>query len=340
MKHNNFSILLTTFLSKYLPGQRNLSSNTISSYRDCFKLFLQFCSEEKKIKIETIQLHNMGRKDILDFLDWLEKVRNCSALTRNQRLAAFKSFSHFIAAENPEYLFQCQQIAAIPMKKAKSREMNYFSPEGMNKLLQQPDTRTWKGRRNHAILVLLYDCALRVQELADLKIGDVRLENPAIVKILGKGRKYRIIPIDQKTAKIITDYIDELTKRYSCNMDSPLFQNTRHTKLTRAGLSGILQKYVQKMKSQGLDYLIPGNVSPHCLRHSKAIHLLRSEVPLIYIRDFLGHTSVTTTEIYTKVDFEEKRKAIENAYPVQSQENIPAWENDKDLIQWLSNLCK
>lgn len=340
MKHNDFSMLLTTFLSKYLPGQRNLSFNTISSYRDCFKLFLQFCSEDKKIKIETIQLHDMERKDILNFLDWLEKVRKCSISTRNQRLAAFKSFSHFIAAEDPEYLFQCQQIAAIPMKKTKSREMNYFSPEGMNKLLQQPDTRTWKGRRNHALLVLLYDCALRVQELADLKIGDVRLENPAIIKILGKGRKHRIIPIDQKTANIISDYRDELTKRFLCNLDVPLFQNTRHTKLTRVGLSGILQKYVNEMKTQGLDNLIPGNVSPHCLRHTKAIHLLRSGVPLIYIRDFLGHKSVTTTEIYTKVDAEEKRKAIENAYPVQSQEHIPAWESDKDLIQWLSNLCK
>lgn len=340
MKNNDFSMLLTTFLSEYLPGQRNLSHNTISSYRDCFKLFLLFCSEEKKIKIEAIQIHHMDRKDILCFLDWLENARNCSISTRNQRLAAFKSFSHFIATENPEYLFQCQQIAAIPMKKTKSREMSYFSPEGMNKLLQQPDTRTWKGRRDHAILVLLYDCALRVQELADLTIGDIRLETPGTVKILGKGRKYRIIPIDKRTTNIINIYIHELRKRHSCNLDSPLFQNTRRTKLTRVGLSGILQKYVQKMKLQGLDHLIPGNISPHCLRHSKAIHLLRGGVPLIFIRDFLGHSSVTTTEIYAKVDSEEKRKAIENAYPIKSQENIPAWESDKDLIQWLSNLCK
>ena len=333
-------MLLTTFLSKYLPGQRNLSRNTISSYRDCFKLFLIFCSEERKIKIESVQIHDIERKHILEFLDWLEAARNSCASTRNQRLAAFKSFFHFVAAEAPEHLFQCQQITAIPMKKTKSREMNYFSPEGMNKLLLQPDTRTWKGRRNHALLVLLYDCALRVQELADLKIGDIRLENPAIVKILGKGRKFRIIPIDQKTAKIITNYIEELTERYSCNLDSPLFQNTRHSKLTRVGLSEILQKYVQKMKAQGFNNLIPGKVSAHCFRHSKAIHLLRSGVPLIYIRDFLGHTSITTTELYAKVDSEEKRKAIENAYPVQSQEIIPSWENDKNLIQWLSDLCE
>ncbi|MCK5155934.1 MAG: site-specific integrase [Spirochaetales bacterium] len=337
---NEFSLLLTTFLAKYLPGQRNLSHNTISSYRDCFKLFLVFCTEERKLNLASIQLNDMERQHVIAFLNWLEESRKCSNSTRNQRLAALKSFAHFVASENPEYLFQCQQIAAIPMKRTRGRVMNFLSPEGIHALLLQTDTRTWRGCRDHALLVLMYDCALRVQELIDLTIGDLRLDSPAVVKILGKGRKYRIIPITSKTANILSNYIHDLKWRSHCNLDSPLFQNNRHSKLTRVGVSGILQKHIQGMKIQGLSHLIPGKISPHSLRHSKAVHLLRSGVPLIYIRDFLGHSSVTTTEIYAKIDSEEKRKAIENAYPVQSQEIVPSWEKDENLINWLSNFCK
>lgn len=225
------------------------------------------------------------------------------------------------------------------MKRTRGKEMNYFSPGGIHSLLSQPDTRTWRGRRNHAMLVLLYDCALRVQEVTDLTIGDLRLNDPAVVNILGKGRKFRVIPISHKTSEIILNYIQELQARIPCNLDSPVFQNARHHKLTRVGIAGILQKYTIEMREKGLKNLLPGKISPHSLRHSKAVHLLRSGVPLIYIRDFLGHASVTTTEIYARVDSEEKRKAIEEAYPVQSQELVPSWEQDKDLIQWLSSLC-
>ena len=284
-------------------------------------------------------MQRIDRKMVLGYLGWLEQKRGCSVSTRNQRLAAFKSFFHYVSAETPDYLFQCQQIASIPMRKNASKAMNYFSPEGLHQLLMQPDTRTWKGRRDHALLVLLYDAALRVQELADLQINALRLESPAIVQVLGKGRKARTVPLNGKTATIVSGYIIELKKKKCCTTDSPLFQNSRGSKLTRVGISEILQRYVKMMKENNLGQYITGAVSPHSLRHSKAIHLLRSGVPLIYIRDYLGHVSVTTTEIYARVDAEEKRKAVENAYPVQSQEKIPKWEKDKDLLEWLTNLC-
>lgn len=339
MKNNDFSMLLTSFLSKYLPGQRNLSSNTIMSYRDNFKLFIRYCLDDRGMGIKDIQMQCIDRKMILDYLGWLEEKRGCGVSSRNQRLAAFKSFFHYVSAETPDYLFQCQQIASIPMKRTASKAMNYLSPEGIHHLLMQPDTRTWKGRRDHALLVLLYDAALRVQELADLQIKDLRLENPAIVQVFGKGRKARTVPLNGKTAMILKEYVTEQRKRTYSTVESPLYQNSRGSKLTRVGISGILQKYVKKMKENHLEQYIPGKISPHSLRHSKAIHLLRSGVPLIYIRDYLGHESVITTELYTRVDSEEKRKAVENAYPVQSQENIPKWEKDKDLLEWLTDLC-
>ena len=336
---NDFSMLLTSFLSKHLPGQRNVSTNTVMSYRDNFKLFIHYCTDEQGLSLKSIQMQCIDRKMILEYLGWLEQKRGCSISTRNQRLAAFKSFFHYVSAETPDYLFQCQQIISIPMKKTAGKVMNFLSPEGIHHLLMQPDTRTWKGRRDHALLVLIYDAALRVQELVDLQIHALRLESTAVVQVFGKGRKARTIPLNGKTAGIVGDYITELKKRTHSTADSSLFQNSRGSKLTRVGISEILNKYVAMMKDNGLAQYFMGPISPHSLRHSKAIHLLRSGVPLIYIRDYLGHVSVTTTEIYARVDAEEKRKAVENAYPVQSQEKIPKWEKDKDLLEWLTNLC-
>ncbi len=260
--------------------------------------------------------------------------------TRNQRLAAFKSFFHYVAAVSPEHLFACQRILGLPMKKTARRPMSFFSPEGLHRLLSEPDTTTQKGRRDHALLVLLYDCAARVQEICDLRVRDVRVEQPATVTLHGKGRKSRIVPIGTKTGSIMGAYLDE--RGWSAKnavLDFPLFMNSRKTKLTRAGVAHILRKYVAAMAHTD-SREVPDSVSPHCLRHSKAVHLLRSGVPLIYIRDFLGHISVTTTEIYAKVDAEQKRKALEGAYEAPSQEIVPEWRKDKGLMSWLSELCR
>jgi integrase/recombinase XerD len=339
MIETDFAKHLTDFLSKYLPGQRNLSINTIASYRDTFKLFLIFCEAEKKKKATQIKMSYISRDVVIEYLNWLEKKRNCSISTRNQRLAALRSFCHYVSTAAPETLLICQKILNIPMKKNANKIMSYFSPEGLNHLLKQPDTRTYSGRRDHALLVLLYDSAARVQELADLCIRNIRFEDPATLTMQGKGRKKRVIPISSKTALIIKNYLEEkdcLGK--TALLDFPLFSNSRNLKLTRAGIGYILKKYVNLARKSNIS-VIPETVSPHSLRHSKAVHLLRSGVPLIYIRDFLGHTSVTTTEIYAKIDSEEKRKAIENAYEIPSQEIIPDWEADKGLLDWLINLC-
>ena len=340
MKVTDFARHLTGFLSKYLPGQRNLSANTIASYRDAFKLFLIFCEAEKKKKVDRLKLADISRELVVEYLVWLEEQRCCSISTRNQRLAAFRSFFHYVSSSAPETLLICQKILNIPMKKNAQQIMSYFSPEGLHLLLEQPDTSTRQGRRDHAMLSLLYDSAARVQELADLCVRDVRLENPVTVTLRGKGRKTRIVPITSKTVSIIKQYFHEkgwLGK--SASLDFPVFMNSRQSKLSRAGIAHILGKYVDSARKVN-EGLIPKTASPHSLRHSKAVHLLRSGVPLIYIRDFLGHVSVTTTEIYAKVDTEERRKALENAYEIPSQDLVPDWEADKGLMAWLGDLCK
>ena len=340
MKETDFARHLMDFLSKYLPGQRNLSTNTITSYRDAFKLFLIFCETEKKKKVNRLDLAYISRELVTEYLVWLEEKRGCNVSTRNQRLAAFRSFFNYVSTTAPETLLICQKIFNIPMKKNAQQVMSYFSPEGLHLLLKQPDTLTRQGRRDHALLVFLYDSAARVQELADLTVRDVRLEAPATATLRGKGRKMRIVPISTKTASILNQYLGEkgwLGKNAS--LDFPIFSNSRKFKLSRAGIAYILRKYVETARKINWG-LIPKNVSPHSLRHSKAVHLLRSGVPLIYIRDFLGHVSVTTTEIYAKVDAEEKRKALECAYEIPSQELLPDWETDKGLMTWLANLSQ
>jgi len=339
MNETDFALHINGFLSRYLPGQRNLSTNTIISYRDAFKLFLVFCETDRKMKADKIRISDLTPELLTEYLAWLERVRHCGVRTRNQRLAAFKSFFHYVASMQPEHILNCQRILDLPMKKVAHRAMNYFSPEGLHLLLSQPDTRTPKGRRDHALLVFLYDTAARVQEMIDLRVRDVRLEQPATVTLNGKGRKTRIVPVTAKTASIMEGYFQEkgwIGK--SGALDFPVFMNSRECKLSRAGVAYILSKHVKSMSIEGSHH-VPGSVSPHCLRHTKAIHLLRSGVPLIYIRDILGHVSVITTEIYAKVDTKEKRKALEDAYEVPSQDIIPNWEKDRSLMSWLSELC-
>ncbi len=340
MSETDFAQYVTGFLSRYLPGQRNLSKHTISSYRDAFKLLLVYCESEENLKIKKICIADITPELLARYLEWLEHVRGCGIATRNQRLAAFKSFFHYVVGVNPEHLLLCQQILGLPMKKSPRPTMSFLSPDGIHRLLKQPNTATKNGRRDHALLVLLYDTAARVQEIIDLTVRDIRLEQPATVILHGKGRKTRIVPIGVKTATIMGEYLTE--KGYltgTGSLDYPVFTNSRNCKLTRAGIAYILAKHVKSMSTQNGN-LVPKSVSPHSLRHSKSVHLLRSGVPLIYIRDFLGHVSVKTTEIYTKVDTEQTRKALETAYEVPLQEKRPAWEKNKSLMSWLSELCE
>lgn len=340
MAETDFARHLAAFLSRYLPGQRNLSVNTIASYRDAFKLFLSFYESETRRKADTLRMSDLSAELVMGYLLWLESKRRCGIATRNQRLAAFKSFFHYVSAQEPEHLQLCQRMLGIPLKRHSRELVSYFSPEDLHLLLSQPDTSSWRGRRDHALLVLLYDTAARVQELVDLRIRDLRFEKPATVTLHGKGRKIRVVPIATRTASIIENYFQERHWIGKTSvLDLPVFTNARGSRLTRAGVAYILSKYLHAMRDRD-NWHAPPHVSPHSLRHSKAVHLLRSGVPLIYIRDFLGHASVTTTEIYAKVDEEERRKAIEGAYEVPAQESLPDWQHDKGLIGWLSDLCR
>ena len=214
--------------------------------------------------------------------------------------------------------------------------MEYLSPEAMKLLLDQPNRHTTKGRRDLTLISVLYDLGARVQELIDIKIGDVNLQNPAVITLTGKGNKARRVPLMNNTASLLQNYLLENKLDKPWLNEAPLFTNTQHHKLTKEGVAYIIAKYVTSARKTST--LVPAKVKVHMLRHSKAMHLLQAGVNLIYIRDFLGHVDVKTTEIYARADTEMKRKAIENLYPDLIDSNLPDWSKDQALLSWLSEL--
>ncbi|MBP3808049.1 MAG: tyrosine-type recombinase/integrase [Eubacterium sp.] len=336
MKNKDFAYHLTKFFTIYLPSQRNLSKGTISTYRDVFKLLLLFMNDEKRIKPQKITLDNLHYESITEFIEWLKNERNCSPKTCNQRLAAIKSFCNYLQFEDPERAYQCKQILEIRYKKAPETELQYLTVDGIKKILEQPDVTTRNGRRDLAILSIMYDTGARVQEIADLRLKNLRLIAPATVSITGKGGKTRIVPMLSKTEKIITQYINDFHLQDQ-GENTPLFQNRNNEKLTRYGISYILNKYVEMARGEAPE-LIPDKISPHSFRHSKAMHLLQANVNMVYIRDLLGHSSITTTEVYARADSTQKREALEKADPFKDRPSMPQWKDDEGLMEWLRSL--
>ena len=336
-KHT-FSHYVTSFFKNYLPGQKNLSANTIHAYADAFKLLLIYCEEEKGIKSDRMRLENLDRELITGFLDWLEEKRGCKATTRNQRLIALHSFCRYIQKVSPEDMENLQSVISIDYKKSKKTVVPYLTEKQMKLLLAQPEGDTWQSFRDKVMLSVLYDTGARVQELCDLCVKDVRLDSPAIIKLTGKGNKVRHVPIMSGTQNLLASYLENYRENSGISRgDNPLFVNQRNQKLSRWGVAHIIDKYVETAKAAGLDVDFP--VTAHVFRHSKAVHMVHAGINLIYIRDFLGHVDCATTEIYAKIDTETKRKAVEDACKdIAPEQYYSDWTADDDLMSFLKSL--
>ncbi len=337
MRKSDFAELLTNFLSSYLPNFKNVSPNTITSYCDTFKIFLRYCRDYCELPIEKITLERLNDELVADFLIWLENERNCSISTRNQRLMAFRSLFRYIQAEAPQYILSCQKILHIPTKRKQQGVVTYLTKDELQILLLQPNVSLPMGRRDLVMLCLLYDTGARVQELADLTPRSIRIEYPPHVHLLGKGQKAREVPLLSKTAKLLQDYMQESQLLTPEKSHYPLFPNRKGEKMTRSGIAYILEKYADMAKLKCTSF--PQNISPHVLRHTKAMHLLQADVNIVYIRDILGHASVNTTQIYASADTQMKRTALEKLGESPSPE-VPAWVSDTDLLTWLQSFSK
>lgn len=337
VKPTDFSYHLTRYLGQYLPARRGMSPNTVQSYRDTFTLFLRFSDQAHHITPERLTLDTITVTYIEEFLAWLEAKRGCSISTCNQRLAALHAFFRYLQTVAPERIHLCQQILSMPRKRQAQAAMSYFTLEGIQFILAIPDRATCAGRRDLVLLSLLYDTGARVQEIADLRVSDLRLEAPATIRLTGKGNKTRIVPLMTPTVALLTQYVAESGFHDAVMGPHPLFPNRMGDKLTRAGIAFIVNKYVEQARRDHPEWM-PAAVSPHTFRHSKAMHLLQAGVNLVYIRDLLGHVSVTTTEVYARADSEMKRRALESAYPDAASTSMPPWQQNSDLLAWLKSL--
>jgi site-specific recombinase XerD len=336
MKPTDFARHLTDFLTHHLAAQRNLSPHTIKAYRDVFTLLLRFCRDERGLAAEKLCLKHIDVPLVEAFLDYLGTHRGSSPRTRNHRLAGLHAFFRYVQTEDPAHLHQCQKILAIPQQRHARPTVTYLSREELAELLAQPDLRTPAGRRDAVLLSVLYDTGARVQELIDLSVGNVRLDSPAQLRLTGKGRKTRAVPLMPSTVQLLRDHIRENRLGGPERFDAPLFQNARHQRLTRSGVRYLLHKYLARARAKCPS--LNRAVSPHTLRHTKGMHLLQSGISLDMIRDFLGHVDVKTTQIYARANLEMKRKALEAIAEPSPVPSLPSWQRDQTLLDWLRSL--
>src|SRR6059036_2810557 len=244
MKPTDFSIHVTSFLTHYLAAQRNLSPNTIKAYRDVFSLLLRFCRDVQGIAPEKLRLEQVDVSLVEAFLDHLETDRKSSPRTRNHRLATLHAFFRYVQAEEPAHMVQCQRILAIPLRRHARPTVGYLSKDELAEVLAQPDLRTLEGRPDAVLLSVLYDTGARVQELIDLSVGDVRLDPPAQLRLMGKGRKMRVVLLMDNTIPFFGDHLQKTPPDPPKYFNNPFFRNARSQRLSRSGIRYILQKYL------------------------------------------------------------------------------------------------
>lgn len=333
---NNLPYYFNLYLNNYLATQKNVSRHTLLSYKYTFNGFLLFCVNVKNISINNISIDTFNSEIINEFLTYLEETKHNSIATRNNKLKNIKSFLKYIYPYESSRMLQIQEVLNIPVKKDIDKPVEYMTVDVLKILLEQPKISTVNGRRDLTLLATLYDTGARVSELINLKVRDIKFDKTATtIRLLGKGSKIRIVPIIGNTSDLLNQYLKEHNLENSLN--SYVFVSKLKQPLTEPGVKYIIEKY--RVLAEEVSPLVPKNINPHMFRHSKAMHLLESGINYIYIRDFLGHSNIKTTEIYAKISVEQKRKVLSEVY----KENIPEsknniWNNDKDLLDYLMQL--
>ncbi len=333
---NSLGRALRGFFGDYLPAVRGNSRHTVLSYRDAFKLLLRFLEQRFGRPAATLDFPDLTPNTVLAFLDHLEQHRANGVATRNNRLAALHAFARYAAANYPEHLGLCQQLLAVPPKRSTQRTVEHLGLQEMRALLQAPDPATKEGRRDHALLLAMYNTGARVQEILDVRPRDLQLERPRQVRLFGKGRKERLCPLWPETAAALQALRRE--QGLQAEDERPLFRNRHGQPLGRHGVRYILGKHACKA-SQSARSLAGRTVHPHMIRHSAACHLLQGGIDIVTISHWLGHASLESTNRYASVDLAAKREAIEKARAAAEIDAEPAeWQADQTVITWLESL--
>lgn len=327
---------LQVFFSEHMPLIRGLSTHTVHSYRDAFVLLLRFLATHHGCQVVALDLVHVTPEHLMAFLLHLETERHNGTSTRNARLAAVHSFVRCVATRHPEPLALCQRLLAVPIKRGSTRVVEYLEAHELRAMLDGIDRGTSNGRRDHALLVTLFNTGARVQEILDVRPADLQLERPLQVRLRGKGRKERICPLWPQTADVLRGLLGESgLEQHSAER---LFRNARGEPLTRFGVRYLLRKYA-RLGHASAPSLARKRVHPHTVRHSAAVHMLQAGVDLVSICHWLGHASVETTNRYTAVDLETKRAALAQAGPVvEETETQLTWRADESILAWLESL--
>lgn len=326
---------LRRFLLEYLANMRNLSLNTQHSYRDTFRLLLPFLARLAKKSMDQFVVDDLSVDRIKAFLANLEQSRHCAISTRNQRLAAIRSFARFVGQNSPEHLLWCSQIRALPFKKAPHSTITYLEKAEMDALLAATLGATLQHRREHALLLFLYNTGARADEAAQVTINDLALahvpkRNYSSVVIRGKGNKRRSCPLWPQTVSEIVPLI------HGRAPTEHVFLNRCDQPITRFGIHTLVERTALKVSTQ-MPALKSKRVSPHTLRHTAATHLLRAGVDINTIRAWLGHVSINTTNIYAEIDLEMKAKALALCQVDKSKSTVH-WRDNPSLMEFLQAL--
>jgi site-specific recombinase XerD len=337
MTNTDIGPLIRRFFEHHLVSERGLSGHTVLTYRDAWKLFLQFACSDRGKMCTNLALEDLAADTVRRFLNHLEQKRKNGIHTRNNRLAAIHAFFAYLATIEPRYLDQCKAILAVPFKRRAARVPEYLEREEVLKIFAAIDVRTVRGQRDDALLRLLYNTGMRAQEVVSLDVNHLRLSRPYCVRIHGKGQKERTCPLWKETVRAIKSYLER--RAVSLNDAVPLFVNGDGNRLTRFGVRYIVAHRVAEAAS-ACPSLLTRKITPHTWRHTTAMHLLQSNVDLSMIRSWLGHASIETTNTYVEIDLEMKRKTLqscEKLLPPRTKHG-PSWKRNRDILSWLSTL--
>lgn len=320
-----FSHLVTAFFQKYLAAECGLAANSIASYSDCIKLLITFACARLAVQPEDLSVDQFTRDLVIDFLDDLESNRRNAAATRNQRLAAIKTFFHFLAHNVPELMHLNETIQAIRQKKTDHTPPPSMTIEEVDAIATVPDPSRLIGARDKVLVKLMYNSGGRVQELADLRICDIRFDTPATVTLTGKGGKTRVIPLWEDTLEAIRHYIE--FREQSAIQSDHLFLNVKGQPMTRFGIA----RRVEGLARQAAGHcpsLRGRRITPHVYRHTIALHLIENDVDIVVVQEWLGHADLRTTSQYLEVSIERKRAALAKVPPPNSagQTEVAQWK--------------
>ena len=327
--------IIHSFFVDYLVTVKGLRPASVRSYRDTIRLLLSFVATEKGTKITKLDLEDLSFEHVLGFLRYLEGERHNHVRTRNQRLATLHTLFDYIATREPEMLAVCQRVTAIPMKRSAPAETHFLERDEVAALLQRLPRTGRLALRDRTLVVFLYNTGARVQEVADLQVGNLELGEVGTVRLHGKGDKWRTCPLWHQTTELLIELLGRPSELPAS--DTPVFCSTMGQALTRFGIYKIVRRHAGSLDNVRTNR----RVSPHTFRHTAAMHLLESGVEVNVIRGWLGHADLTTTNRYAEITTRAKIEALRNTEPPGSSAGShtrPVWRTDEALLNWLSSL--